>query len=143
MKKLTSFALGPIIGLSVYYILNFIDELIASNTKINLSQIIGNEFDVLILWPIIFLLPIIFFFLLRRTDSVKKRIINAVLFFVGMLCGYAIVFITAMVFCFGYGTTKGCYPFYFIVTLIIGIDLIYLIISIVKYVKEDKTIQSK
>ena len=115
MKKLTSFALGPILGLLVYYFIDFVYELIESLIDTNLDQLLRFEFDVLLVFLVLILLPVIFYFLLSKKDEYKQRVVKSVLFFVGVLFGFGFVFFVAMSFCFGRATTEGCSPFYAIV----------------------------
>lgn len=126
MEKLTIFALGPIIGLSIFYTITwFIDYVLESI----LGRGLHNDY---LIWILIILLPLISYFIINKAVNFKEKIAKTLLFAGGVLFGFIIVFFLVFLSCpsahpYLY-PTMDCSPISLLVfVMLLGIDIGYLI----------------
>jgi len=135
MKKLTSFMLGLVVGVSADYFLNLIYRFIESALNLNIDQLINYEFDIFIFWFALIFIPIIFFFLLRNSHNLKQKIVRTALFAIGNLLAFTALFFVAFE---REVIPPSPIPIIIFITIFV-IAIIYLIFRFVNYMKIKKS----
>ena len=101
------------------------------------------------LWFTLIFIPLIFFFLLKNPSNLKPKIIRTILFFIGDLLGFVILFFYIIFQCGpnhpSLYPTKSCMQFNLsliptlIFILILSANIIYLIFRFIIYLKNKNT----